>query len=105
MSLFDLVKEASIKVDSIQTNPRSEYSVLSSAMSELGELAEEIAIANGNHYKTADVDGIAGEIVDVLITLLDLLHVHDNSISEDFIVEYAKKKLNKWVTKVEQHEL
>jgi NTP pyrophosphatase (non-canonical NTP hydrolase) len=104
MNLFELVKQASIKVDGIQKTPRTDYSVLSSAMSELGELAEEIAISNGNHYKSADVDGVVGEIVDVLVTLLDLLHVHDKTITEEYIVSYAEKKLNKWVTKVEQNE-
>ena len=101
MNIFKLVKEASIKVDGIQKTPRTEYSVLSSAMAELGELAEEVAINNGNHYKLADVDGVVGEAVDVIITVLDLLHVHNPSITAQYIDEYAAKKLLKWVTKVE----
>lgn len=110
MSLVDLTKTASVMVDDIENRPRevggqffkrrTPYSVLTSTMSELGELAEEVMIDQGNSYKKAGADGIVGEAIDTIVCLLDLIHVVDPTITSEDLDDIAFKKLDKWVTKV-----
>jgi NTP pyrophosphatase (non-canonical NTP hydrolase) len=110
MSLFNLTKTASVMVDDIDAQlkydpflyGRTKYSVLSSTMAELGELAEEVMIERGNSYKGAGVDGIIGEAVDTIVCLLDLIHLANPDMTEQELDEIALKKLNKWVTKVSE---
>lgn len=105
MSLVKLTKEASVVVDTLQTEAvnipkRTPYSVLSSTMSELGELAEEIMISQGNSYKKPGVDGIVGEAIDTIVCLLDLIHVVDPELTEGDLEDIAFPKLSKWISKV-----
>lgn len=99
-SLFNVVKEHSVQVDQLELKPRSTYSVLSHLMSEVGELAQEVAVAQGDHYKSHSTDHIVGEAVDVLLCALDLIHAHDPSITEKDLVAIATSKGTKWVTAV-----
>lgn len=98
MSLFDVVKAASLKVDNAPRK-RSTYSVLAKLTSEIGELADEVAIVNNDSYKTPGEDGLFGEAVDVLLATLDLLHIYDPNITEEQLMEYAKTKGKKWIEK------
>ena len=86
---------------------RTEYTVLSHAMAELGELAEEVTISCGESYKTAGPDGVIGESIDTIICLVDMIHVHAKNqgieITEEQLIEIAKKKLAKWESKCQQH--
>jgi hypothetical protein len=100
MSLFDITKVASQEVDQTSMQrTRTKYSVLASTMSELGELAEEIAIAEKHSYKKQGSDGVVGEAVDTIICLLDLIHVHNPSVTEEELNHIAQLKLDKWVAK------
>lgn len=112
MSLFDLTKAASNKVDDIERRSgrhydlrRTKYSVLTSTMSELGELAQEVMIKEGHSYKQTGTDGIVGEAVDTILCLLDLVHVVDSTITEKELNTIAKTKLNKWATSVAEREV
>jgi|SRR5271157_419630 len=106
MSLYTITKDASLKVDAIEDfsypriNLRTRYSVLTSTMSELGELAEEVMISEGNSYKEQGEDGIVGEAIDTILCLLDLLHKNCN-LTEKELDAIAKKKCDKWVHKVQ----
>lgn len=116
MSLFSLTKTASEKIDDIELDSkqryfkangagtlvsrRTLYSVLTSATSELGELADEVRIEAGHSYKEAGVDGIIGEAIDTIVCLLDLIHLENPDMTEQELDAIAFKKLNKWVTKV-----
>ena len=79
---------------------RNEYNVLAHVMEEVGELAEEITISNGFSYKETGPDGVIGEAVDTIITLVDLITVHAArigiTVTEDQLIEIASKKLEKW---------
>jgi hypothetical protein len=68
-------------------------------MAELGELAEEVAINEKHSYKKQGSDGIVGEAIDTILCLLDLIHVHTPSITEEELIHVAQLKLDKWVTK------
>lgn len=91
--LFDVVKSASSRVD----DNRTHFSVLSAIMAEVGELAEEVAIDQGKSYKQPGKDGVIGEAVDVIVATLDMIHVHDPSITEEEIVAIVVAKCRKWM--------
>ena len=98
-TLVSRIKTASIIADNMDRD-RSTYSVFASAMSEAGELGQELCIANGDSYKDASEDGVIGEAIDTIITLLDLIHVRDPNFSEEQLNEYASKKAGKWLRKL-----
>ena len=83
----------------VQTN-RTELNVLAHTMEEVGELAEEITIYMGNSYKEPGADGVYGEAVDAIITLIDLIYTHAASkgetVTEQQLIDIATKKLAKW---------
>jgi len=84
MSLFEVTKQASILVDQVsKQRARTKYSVLASAMAELAECAEEIAISEKHSYKEQGKDRIISEAVDTILCLLDLIHVVDPTITEE----------------------
>jgi NTP pyrophosphatase (non-canonical NTP hydrolase) len=107
-TLFQVVKEASKRIDTIEDSVekcpyvcgRTLHSVLASAMSEFGELAEEVNIHGGHSYKTASEDGVVGEAVDTIACLLDLIHVYNPQLTEHDIMTMAAQKCAKWVSKV-----
>ena len=101
MGLYHIVKIASHHVDknSQVENRRTKYSILASTMSEIGELAEEVMIDQGQSYKMAGSDGIVGEAVDSILCLLDLIHVVDPELTEAELNELAAAKCKKWMDK------
>lgn len=100
MSIFDITRAASLEVDqtSMQRS-RTRYSVLASAMAELGECAEEIAISEKHSYKKPGADGIVGEAIDTILCLLDLIYVVSPSTTEDDLNIIAEQKCKKWIDK------
>ena len=74
ITLIKSVLEASAKVD----NQRTGVHVMVHLVSELGELAQEVIIAQGRSYKEPGKDGVVGETIDVLLCLIDLLYVANN---------------------------
>lgn len=79
------------------------------AMTEMGELSEEILIDKGLSYKEPGVDGVVGEAVDLLICIVDLLHFHlkqkgvdlSGGVIDAYIKDVAENKLKKWEEKSE----
>lgn len=58
---------------------RSERDIALHALTELGELAQEVQIATGlAPGKVAGADGIEGEALDLILCVVDLMHHHDN---------------------------
>lgn len=100
--MFTIINAASQHADSINYN-RTSYSVLASAMSEMGELAQEVAVFNDHSYREVGPYGIIGETVDVIVSLLDLLHVCYPDITEDQLNSIVQHKCVKWLSKVEEH--
>lgn len=92
MSLIQKTFETSDRIE----NGRSLLRILAHTMSEMGELAEEIAIADGNHYKQP---GIVGEAVDLIVCALDIIHKYDPSVTEEDLIKIAVRKLAKWESK------
>lgn len=92
---------------------RDEFTVLAHTMEEVGELATEITIALGTSYKTQGPDGVIGESIDGIICLVDMIHTHAKhtgiQITEQQLIEIAKRKLAKWeskcqhITSLEEH--
>lgn len=86
---------------------RTEYTVLSHLMAEVGELAEEVTISVGESYKTAGPDGVIGETIDSIICLVDMIFVHSRKLgielTEEQLIEIAQQKLAKWESKCQQH--
>jgi len=96
-----LIKE--VFVASKASKPRSRYDVLASLMEEVGELATEVAIAEGHSSKPKGDDGIIGEAVDVVLCAIDLIYVDWKNANipdlEKYIMTIVKNKVNKWKTK------
>lgn len=100
--IYTAVKRASARADKLDPN-RTMYSVLASTMSELGELAEEIRIVEGNHYKTK-TEGVVPEALDTISCLLDLIHVCDPSLTQLDLVRLLSPKMNKWISCLENNQ-
>lgn len=111
MSLYDASKKASLEVDEIEKShgnrnyyARTVYSVLASAMSEFGELSEEVMINQNHSYKKKGDDGVIGEAIDAIACLLDMIHKADPTIDERYLQALMTQKCTKWVDKVRQHK-
>lgn len=62
---------------------RKHRDVIFHALTELGELAEEVRIKTGHgRGKTAGPDGVAGEALDLILCLVDYLHLLDPMTSD-----------------------
>lgn len=83
-------------IDKVKNN-RTLSTVLLHLVQELGELTTEIQIEGGHIQKTPSDDGIVGEAIDVIICALDIIRIHDPEITEEEIISYCQKKLNKWL--------
>lgn len=84
------------KLTDLDIEQRSIHEMLGSATSELGELAEELAIEEksfGQTYKKSK-EGSKAEAVDLAICAI-AIHYARGGTFEEFI-ETAKKKLKKW---------
>lgn len=80
---------------------RTDYAVLAKATEELGELAQEVMIENGDHYKEPGKDGIVGEAIDTIICCVDLIYQQNKVITEATLQRILSKKLAKWAEKAE----
>lgn len=98
MSLIQKTFDTADRID----NNRSLLKILAHTVSEMGELAEEIAIADGNHYKQAGADGVVGEAVDLIVCVLDIIHKHDPTVTEEDLIKIAVRKLAKWESSVNE---
>lgn len=100
-TLFSSVMQASKDAD--QYGNRNKYAVFASAVSEIGELGEELTIESGHSYKEPGPDGVLGEAVDTIVALLDLIYVHNPEITEYQLIEMAQLKTAKWHRKLNMH--
>ena len=86
------------KVGSKIINGRDITSIFMQLASEVGELAEEVRIkTDPKYYKQPGKDGILGEGCDVIIAVVDLLHIAGYAKPE--IHNTIIDKLNKWESK------
>lgn len=90
--IFDQVKNTSQQI----IDDRTPMSITMHLMSEVGELAEEVAIAHTTHYKKPGVDGIVGEVADTITCALDLLFNEHPEITEEQFSQIISEKLAKW---------
>ena len=77
-------------------NNRSLQDILTHLMTEVGELAQEIQIAEGKSYKQHGKDGVIGEAVDLINCVIDIIHQYDNTVTEETLQKINTEKLNKW---------
>lgn len=78
---------------------RSRYAVLAKAGEEFGELAQEVMISVGDHYKDPGKDGVIGEAVDLMVCCTDLIYSVKPNITEEELVSILTLKLKKWKDK------
>ena len=96
MTLVSEIINTSIQVQ----NTRGIQDILIHAMTELGELAQEVQIAEGNSYKQAGPDGVVGEALDVIACMVDMIYVHYGILTnEEYLISIMKLKLEKWKQK------
>lgn len=92
MSLIKQILTASKSIN----DGRTVQDVLNHGVTELGELALEIQIAQGKSYKEPGSDGIIGEALDLIACLVDLIYVENPSITEEDMRSLLEPKLIKW---------
>lgn len=80
---------------------RTRYAVLSKAVEELGEMSQEVMIAEGDHYKQPGKDGVIGEAIDLMICCTDMIRGVYPEITEEEMRQIASLKLSKWKEKAE----
>jgi hypothetical protein len=71
-------------------NGRTSLDAFTHCLTEIGELAEEVIIRSGRSYKESGPDGIIGEVIDVMICLIDieyLMHPDRKDRDVDAIIE------------------
>lgn len=78
--------------DSIQNN-RTIEDIHEYLLDEVMELDDEMESGG------AGADGIAGEAIDVILCALDLIYKSAPQMTDDDIVEYARRKCEKWANK------
>ena len=90
-----VVKEVFKTSDEVK-NVRTLQDILTHLMTEVGELAQEIEIAEGKSYKLPGKDGIVGEAIDIIACVLDIVRIHYIDIDEDMLLDVLRPKLQKW---------
>ena len=89
-----------VKATSERVGTRNRNAILHSLVEELGELHTEVAIENGTKKREASPDGVVGEAIDVLVVILDLLHLElGEKITSQAFLDRVQSKLNKWEAK------
>jgi hypothetical protein len=86
MTLWTDIKAASVAVSDIERSPRTPADIAMHTLTELGELAQEIIIAEGRSYKDPGKDGVIGEAIDVLICAADYVMTRHPNIREDALI-------------------
>ena len=69
------------------------------AMSEMGELSEELLKISGHSIKPENSDGVIGEAIDVIVCLLDIIQLHSKNITGEEIETIIQNKITKWTNK------
>ena len=87
--LIALVREYSNSIN----NGRTVKTIFEALKAETDELNNEV-VTNGT-----GLDGIEGEAVDVILCALNIIFKVNPGMSDDQIVEYARKKCDKWAKK------
>lgn len=91
----DLVSMVRSYSDRIE-NGRTTNDIFRFLLLEVGELRDEISGTDPGP------DGIAGEAVDVILCALDLIYKNNPEWTDQDILEYARKKCDKWANKYNQ---
>ena len=94
--LIDTVLEFSKRIN----DGRGRYYVLAKCQEELGELSTEVAVAEGDGYKTKGKDGVVGEAMDAILAILDLIYIDNPDITKEELIGIAIDKCTKWENKV-----
>ncbi|MBF84515.1 MAG: hypothetical protein CL489_08580 [Acidobacteria bacterium] len=96
-TMYDRVVDVSRKV-----NPRMCSYVMLKVMEEVGELAEEVNINSGFINKPVGKDGVLGEAIDVIVTVMDIIYLTNPDITNDELTTILDKKLSKWYNNCKQ---
>ena len=107
MQVSSTAISAIVNVSKKIKDDRSLDKILMHAITELGELSEEVLIDKGLSYKNPGVDGVVGEAVDLIICVVDLLYIHlkqkgvdlSAGVMDAYIKDIATAKLKKWEEK------
>lgn len=91
-----------VKATSVRVGTRNVDAIFKSLVEEVGELSTELAIEAGTKKRDPSPDGVVGEAIDVLVVVLDLLHLKlGNEVTGQAFLDRVQSKLNKWEGKVQ----
>lgn len=86
-----------IAATSKRVGSRNRDAILKSLMEECGELATECSIEDGTKNRAPSPDGVGGEGIDVLVVIVDLLHLtFGEQLHSEAFLDRVQAKLNKW---------
>lgn len=92
---FMFVQRALDTTKEVKDN-RTLQDILTHLTTEVGELAQEIQIAEGKSYKKHGTDGVVGEAVDVIACAIDIISQYDHRVNELDLTAILITKLEKW---------
>ena len=87
---FELIKSYAIRIK----NTRTLNSIHNHGLGEMDELLEEIDLRHCG--LSAGVDGIAGEAIDVIACMVDIIVTEYPTMTSDDFHSFLEKKLKKW---------
>lgn len=101
-NVVSLVLATCTKIDELEDQlpfgrRRNRYSVLCKIVEEVGEMATELNIDCGHLLKEPGPDGVIGESVDAIISLIDMIYCTDDTMTEEALAAIFEAKLGKWV--------
>lgn len=91
VTIFDNVWEAAKQADIYHKN-RTVQSIYNHAVSEMGEIALEININDGQSYKAPGSDGVVGESLDAIAAMLDLVYKVNPNFPKQQYLEATNRK-------------
>lgn len=80
-------------------NGRTKRNIYDHLISEAYELNYELGLEN--HDLEPGEDGIFGESIDVIACALDMIFVDNPDVTDQEIIDYLRKKVQKWKDKNE----
>lgn len=96
---FDLLTHTQRTCELVGRGPEAQPLILAQATAELGELADEVLIAQGVRDEAPGPDGILGEAADLINAALDLIHSAGYDLTSDEVKRAFIRKQEKWISK------
>jgi NTP pyrophosphatase (non-canonical NTP hydrolase) len=101
IGFFKMVERAAVLIGNKKAD---QPKIMLSLTEEVGELAQEVKIAQGLRTGPHGKDGVVGEAIDVILCALDVIHTEVGHLDEQILIDVAEPKLLKWLKKTGNYD-